>query len=96
MIKNMIQFQPGLSLAAFLKKYGTEKQCRDALGEWRWTKEYECPNCGHHSACKLEHRGLYQCNRCHHQGLVMGGDDLSGHEVALKRMVSGHLLYHPE
>jgi hypothetical protein len=28
MSKNMIQFQPGLSLAAFLKQYGPEEQCR--------------------------------------------------------------------
>jgi hypothetical protein len=38
MSKNMIQFQPGLSLAAFLKQYGTEEPCRGALYEWRWPK----------------------------------------------------------
>jgi hypothetical protein len=40
MSKNMIQFQPGLSLAAFLKQYGTEEQCRAALYEWHWPKGY--------------------------------------------------------
>ena len=73
MSKNMIQFQPGMSLAAFLKRYGTEEQCREALYEWRWPKGYECPRCGHHSACKLKHRQLYQCNRCHHQSSVIAG-----------------------
>jgi transposase-like protein len=73
MSKNMIQFQPGLSLAAFLKQYGTEDQCRAALYEWRWPKGYICPQCGHHSACKLKNRQLYQCNRCHHQSSVIAG-----------------------
>jgi transposase-like protein len=73
MSKNMIQFQPGLSLAAFLKQYGTEEPCRAALYEWRWPKGYVCPECGHHSACKLKNRQLYQCNRCHHQSSVIAG-----------------------
>ena len=73
MSKNMIQFQPGLSLTEFLKQYGTEEQCRAALYEWRWPKGYECAKCGHHSACKLNSRALYQCNRCHHQNSVIAG-----------------------
>lgn len=73
MSKNMIQFQPGLSLTEFLKQYGTEEQCREALYDWRWPKGYECPKCGHHSACKLNSRELYQCNHCHHQSSVIAG-----------------------
>jgi hypothetical protein len=38
MSKNMIQFQPGLSVAAFLKQYGTEEPCRAALYEWHWPR----------------------------------------------------------
>lgn len=30
MVRNPIQFQPGLSLLAFLEQYGTEGQCRIA------------------------------------------------------------------
>jgi transposase-like protein len=73
MSKNMIQFQPGLSLTAFLKQYGTEELCRAALYEWHWPKGYVCPQCGYHSACKLKNRQLYQCNRCHHQSSVIAG-----------------------
>jgi hypothetical protein len=29
MAMNRIQFQPGLSLPAFLKQFGTEAQCED-------------------------------------------------------------------
>lgn len=31
MARNPIQFQPGLSLPAFLEQYGTEEQCRATL-----------------------------------------------------------------
>ena len=83
MMKNMIQFQPGLSLTEFLKHYGTEEQCRSALYAFRWPKGFECPNCGHHSACKLSRRDLYQCNRCHHQSSVTAGTIFQGTKLPL-------------
>lgn len=67
MAKNMVQFQKGLSLSDFLKKYGTEGACYDALFELRWPNGFRCPDCGHHSHCRLKSRKLIQCNRCHHQ-----------------------------
>jgi hypothetical protein len=33
--KNPVQFQPDLSLMAFLDRYGSEQQCRDALAKAR-------------------------------------------------------------
>ena len=36
MAQNPIQFQKGLSLPDFLKEYGTEAQCEQALERWRW------------------------------------------------------------
>jgi transposase-like protein len=83
MMKNMIQFQPGLSLTEFLKHYATEEQCRAALYTCRWRKGFECPNCGHHSACKLSRRDLYQCNRCHHQSSVTAGTIFQGTKLPL-------------
>ncbi|MFZ5658168.1 MAG: IS1595 family transposase, partial [Pseudomonadota bacterium] len=38
MAKNMVQFQAGLSLPAFLEQYGNEDQCRTALIQQRWPK----------------------------------------------------------
>lgn len=35
MSKNMIQHQHGYSLLELFKNYGTEKQCIDALFEWK-------------------------------------------------------------
>jgi hypothetical protein len=66
-MKNKIQFQKGVSLAEFIRDYGTEAQCREALFQWRWPQGYVCPHCGGNSYCVLKRRPLYQCNQCHHQ-----------------------------
>lgn len=66
-MKNQIQFQKGYSLTEFIRDYGTEAQCREALFQWRWPQGYVCPQCGGHSHCVLKRRTLYQCNQCHHQ-----------------------------
>ena len=45
MAKNVVQFQKGLSEAAFQSQYGTEEQCRTALFSWRWPQGFVCPKC---------------------------------------------------
>ena len=44
MVRNPVQFQKGISLSAFLKLYGTEDQCFDALYRWRWPKRIPVPS----------------------------------------------------
>jgi len=67
------QFQKGLSLPAFLERYGTEGRCVHALYTARWPEGFECPECGGREHCVLEARGLYQCNACHRQTSVTAG-----------------------
>lgn len=67
MARNMVQFQKGLSMVAFLKKYGTEQACWDALFELRWPQGFRCPECGNATHCELKSRKVLQCHRCHHQ-----------------------------
>ena len=43
---NRIQFQPGLSLTAFLRDYGTEAQCEAAVVAARWPEGFVCDRCG--------------------------------------------------
>ena len=43
---NHVQFQKGLSMAAFMDKYGTQKQCHAALVASRWPEGFRCPYCG--------------------------------------------------
>lgn len=75
MAMNRIQFQPGLSMAAFLKAYGTESLCRAALEKARWPTGFRCPRCGdgrhsrHERGCQL----LLQCRSCRSQtSLIVG------------------------
>ncbi|WP_415843738.1 transposase, partial [Vreelandella rituensis] len=82
MARNPIQFQPGLSLPAFLKQYGTEEQCRAALYRLRWPKEFVCPDCGNTPCCQLS-RGLYQCHHCHHQTSLTAGTIFHGTHLPL-------------
>jgi ribosomal protein L37AE/L43A len=64
MAKSAVQFQAGLSFPGFLALYGSEAQCRDALVEQRWPQGFSCPKCGHAGHCHLNHRDVFQCNRC--------------------------------
>ena len=73
MARNKIQFQKGLSLNAFLKEYGTEEQCFDALYALRWPDGFRCPFCGHDQCCQLAYRRLQQCNRCQRQTSITAG-----------------------
>ena len=73
MVRNKVQFQRGLSLNEFIKTYGSEARCFDALYAWRWPNGYQCPYCGHDKGCQLKTRKLQQCNRCHHQTSITAG-----------------------
>jgi len=70
MAKNKVQFQAGYSLFEFIKDYGTEEQCHQALYKWRWPTGFVCPDCGSKKHCILNTRRLYQCYQCHHQTSV--------------------------
>ncbi len=43
---NRVQFRPGLSMAEFLTRYGTDAQCEAVLQAARWPSGYVCPSCG--------------------------------------------------
>ena len=47
MAMNRVQFQPGLSIHAFMALYGTQEKCEAAVIQWRWPEKYVCPSCGH-------------------------------------------------
>jgi ribosomal protein L37AE/L43A len=72
---NRVQFQPGLSLAGFLKSYGTEAQCEEALFAARWPRGFRCPDCGaeHAYALRRGARRLWQCAQCRHQSSLLAG-----------------------
>ncbi len=72
---NRIQFQAGLSLNAFLRSYGTEVQCEDALEQSRWPRGFICPACQNRKYCNVRHGRvkIFQCNSCRKQVTLTSG-----------------------
>ena len=92
MAKNQVHFQKGLSLPEFLRNYGSEQQCRDALFAWRWPVGFVCPECGHGGYCEIRSRRLYQCHRCHHQSSVTSGTIFEATKLPLTTWFLGMYL----
>ena len=67
---NKIQYQKGYSMFDLINNYGTEKQCEEALFNWRWPQGFICILCKHTHFCYLKNRNLFQCNKCHYQASV--------------------------
>ena len=85
MAMNRIQFQPGLSMPEFVKLYGTESQCAQALERARWPSGFRCPRCDHDAHCVLRgatHK-VFQCNACRHQSSLIAGTVFQGTKLAL-------------
>jgi len=84
MAKSLVQFQPGMSLPAFLSLYGTEDQCRTALKDQRWGKGFVCNRCSHTGVCQLKARDVFQCNRCKHQTSLTSGTIFADTKLPLR------------
>ena len=97
MARNMVQFQKGLSEAAFRKLYGDEAQCLALVVEWRWSKGFECPRCGGTKHCHLKPsrshpRGLFQCAACKRQTSPISGTIFAATKLPLTTWFSA--MYH--
>lgn len=84
MARNRVQFQKGLSEAAFDELYGTEELCRAAVFRWRWPKGFVCPGCGGGDHCELKRRGLFQCTACRHQTSLIAGTIFASTKLPLR------------
>lgn len=74
MAMNRIQFQQGMSLPEFMRSFGTEEQCAQAVFLARWPEGFRCPRCQSSAHCRIGPGGrLYQCNACHHQTSLIAG-----------------------
>jgi transposase-like protein len=95
MTMNRVQFQPGLSMAEFMDRYGRDDQCEAALIESRWPSGFVCPacSCGQRSAFRREGRLYFQCTACRHQCSVISGTIFESTKLALSRwFLAMHLL----
>ena len=85
MAMNRIQFQPGLSMPEFFKRYASEVQCAAALEKARWPSGFRCPCCGEVAHCVLRggsHK-VFQCNACRHQTSLIAGTVFQGTKLGL-------------
>ena len=75
MAMNRVQFQPGLSLPAFLRNYGTEELCCSALFNARWSTGFVCPRCEGQTSSTFSRGGqqLWQCTECRYQNSLIAG-----------------------
>jgi transposase-like protein len=82
---NLIQFQHGMSLPDFLKCFGTETDCAQALYLAHWAGGFRCPRCGGGAHCELGEgsRRRFQCNACHHQTSLTAGTLMSSTKLPL-------------
>jgi hypothetical protein len=82
---NRIQFQPGLSMQEFLKDYGTETQCEQAIETLRWPEGFRCPRCAGaaHYVVRDGVRKVFQCAACRHQASLIAGTIFQGTKLPL-------------
>lgn len=94
MAMNRIQFQPGLSLPGFLKDYGSEAQCEQALEAARWPHGFHCPRCDGtaHYVVRDGRRKVFQCQACRHQASLIAGTILQGSKLPLTTWFLGIYL----
>ena len=75
MSKNKIQFQIGLSIIEFNKKYLIESNCRKKVYEMRWPSGFVCEKCDQNDYWTFERgsKEIYQCKDCNHQCSLTAG-----------------------
>jgi transposase-like protein len=83
---NRVQFQPGLSMFAFLERYGTEEKCESALAAARWPKGFVCPHCSSDKAWSFRRgRQPYrECASCGYQCSMLVGTMFQATKVPLR------------
>lgn len=74
-----------LPLDEFLRRFGTDERCRQALFDARWPDGFRCPHCGAERAYVLRGRPLYECAACGHQTSVTADTVLHGSHVPLRK-----------
>ena len=85
MAQNKIQFQSALSLPEFFRRYGTERQCEQALEAARWPQGFRCPRC-QGAVAWSSRRGrqpLRLCAGCGYQCSLTAGTILQDTKLSL-------------
>ena len=94
MVNQQIQFQPGMSMPEFLRRFGTEAQCAEAVKLARWPDGFRCPRCavGEHYVVGHGGRKLFQCGGCRHQTSLTAGSLMEHTKLSLTTWFLGVYL----
>lgn len=95
MAMNAVQFQTGLSMAQFIRHYGTEAKCYRALYRARWPEGFRCPLCNARTRSRFRRAGrvYYQCRACRHQTTLISGTLFEASKLPLTTwFLAMHLL----
>lgn len=94
MAMNRVQFQAGLSLPAFLTRYGSERQCEQALEASRWPQGFACPRCTGTAHSRFQRNGAtyWQCSACHRQTSLRSGTVMDNSKLPLRSWFLGMYL----
>src|SRR4051812_14182137 len=84
MARNRVQFQKGLSEAAFDELYGTEDKCRAVVMASRWPNGFACPACGGRAYSEVTTRRLFQCSACRLQTSLTAGTIFAATHLPLR------------
>src|SRR3954452_3780723 len=84
MARNRVQFQKGLSEAAFDELYGTEDKCRAVVMASRWPNGFACPACGGRAYSEVTTRRLFQCSACRLQTSLTAGTIFASTHLPLR------------
>lgn len=75
---------PG-DLPSFLKRFGTDAQCREYLFHARWPDGFCCAGCGHDRAWAHKARLIYECAACGKQHSLLAGTIFEQTKTGLAR-----------
>jgi ribosomal protein L37AE/L43A len=95
MAMNRVQFQPGLSMAQFMDRYGSDAKCEAALIAARWPQGFTCPACGGRLSSRFRREGrlYWQCSARRHQCSLISGTIFESSKLPLTRwFLAMHLL----
>jgi len=83
---NRIQFQRGMPMPEFFRRFGTEVQCALAVERMRWPDGFRCPRCGNsgHYRVVQDARKLFQCHACRHQTSLTAGTLMANTKLPLR------------
>ena len=74
------------NLIDFMRMYGTQAACLDALILARWPNGFACPRCGQGRGWRHENRPLIECAACGHQASPTAGTLLHGAKLELHKL----------